>query len=153
MKINKEYSFYWEEEPKKKRKQIRFEDLLKPIEITFNIPQIEPEIHVEMSDTGKELYIIAKLYGFKKKEISAKISKTSVEIIAKKSKEKIESVKNIYSKSSYSKTMHRSFSLPYEIDESKISSIIDDEELKIIAPKLESKKKIQKKRVLNNFSE
>ncbi|MBI4894863.1 MAG: Hsp20/alpha crystallin family protein [Candidatus Aenigmarchaeota archaeon] len=139
MKREKEYDFYWEQ-PKKKRK-IRFEEIIQPIEISFNIPMFESDIPVEMYERDEELIIVAKVPGFRKKEISFKITNNSVEILAKKSEEKVDNKSNVYSKSFYSKTFQKKVSLPYEIDSHKTYSIIEDGEIKIIASKTDYKKK------------
>lgn len=139
MKRDKEYTFYWEE-PKKKRK-IKFEEIIQPIEIYFNIPMFEDEIPIEIYEKDEEIIIIARVPGFKKKEISFKISKTSLEILAKKTKENIDNKNNIYSKSYSSKSFHKKISLPFEIDEKKIYSIIEDEGIQIIASNPFYKKK------------
>jgi len=94
---------------------------------------------IELKDEGRELVATIEMPGVDKNDIKLKVNPDSVSVSAEKKKEKEEKTKNkYYSERSYSR-FYRSFSLPVEVNPSKVNAKYDNGVLEVRMEKATSK--------------
>lgn len=142
-----DYVFYWEE-PKKKSKNIRYEDNLQPFEVTITFPKISfPNFDTPANiiDNGRQIIVAVELPGFKKDEISVNITERFVEVSAKRKQEKINQDHNKYIHKSSTRSINQSFSLPAEVNPDKAFAKLENEILTVVISKSNSHQRKKKK--------
>ena len=150
MKKDKRFTFFWEKEPMEEMEEMRseirrmFEDFWKGSPIPSIRVSVGETFPVDVKDEGDKLRIIADLPGFEKKDINLEVSEDTVEISAKRARERQEAGETFFRKERVSGAVRRSFSLPCKVDPDRAKASFKDGVLEVELPKIEVKK--EKKR-------
>ncbi len=101
---------------------------------------------VDITDSDKEIQIMADLPGSEEKDITIEINNNIFTLRGGKEEEKEEKGDNYYLSERSRGYFNRSFQLPAEVDENKAEAVLQNGTLKVILPKL-AEEKSQKKRI------
>ncbi len=121
-----------------------FDDFFKPWNelVDSRWPYIGQAPAVNIKETDKDYEIIMAAPGLEKKDFEVDVNGTLITISAKREEEKEEEKDDLYTRKEYSySSFSRSFTLPENIDSSKIDATYVHGELKLNLPKKEAAKK------------
>ncbi len=121
-----------------------FDDFFKPWNevVDSRWPYIGQAPAVNIKETEKDYEIIMAAPGLEKKDFEIDVNGTMITISAEQEEEKKEEKDDSYTRKEYSySSFSRSFTLPENIDPSKIDATYVHGELKLTLPKKESAKK------------
>ena len=139
---SKEIKFWFEDADKEP--DLRITPLLpmraefQPFRIKFNIrmPRISTGLPIAISQTKDKLIVRATLKGYRKKDISIRVTQRMLEISARRKKEKIIQRKGLYKEERKAGEVRRVMSLPASVDPSRTRSTFRNGILEIVMPKL-----------------
>ncbi len=140
-KDKEDFRFYWEDVPEKGTKSSSVSEL------DFRIPKILSlkKMPINITQTEKDITVMAELHGFKKSDISLNISENYMEIIAQKKEEKTERTSKTYRHECSTGSLRRAFTLPQPVDAEKVEARLENGLLTITIPKVYSSSKKKKK--------
>lgn len=100
---------------------------------------------LKLADSNKELIVRAELPGFKKDEISLKVTENAIFLAAEKKKQKLEQAKGFFRAEKSYGSASRMFTLPHPVKPAEAKAKFVDGVLEIILPKAGTKKEKQVK--------
>ncbi len=140
-KDKEDFMFFWEDTPEKAMKSSSSSEL------NFRMPKILSlkKMPINITQTEKDITVMAELHGFKKSEISLNISENYMEIIAQRKEEKTERTAKSYRHECSTGSLRRAFTLPQPVDAEKVEARLENGLLVITIPKIYSSSKKKKK--------
>ncbi len=127
-----------------------FEDFFKPWNelVDSRWPYLNQAPAVNIKETGNNYEIIMAAPGLEKKDFKIDVNGTLITISAEREEEKEEEKDDLYTRKEYSySSFSRSFTLPENIDSSKIDATYVHGELKLLLPKKEEAKKTSHQKI------
>ncbi len=140
-KDNEDFRFFWEDMPEKDRKSSNVSEL------NLRAPKMLglKRMPINITQTEKDIIVMAELQGFKKSEISLNISENYMEITAQKKEEKMERTDKSYRHECSTGSLRRAFTLPQPVDAEKVEARLENGLLIITIPKIYSSSKKKRK--------